>query len=139
MKSSLDKFWVVPLGLCNTSIPSRLFSGLGHGRALTGLRSTSCSESIGTGARGRCFRGLGWLRPRRSISSIMAQGGIGWRSRGTLGTSRVWYTLSARGLRRFRCGFLSSRAWGLVHLWGLATDWGTLHSRVWVDILGHSK
>jgi hypothetical protein len=68
----------------------------------------------------------------------MAQSSMDWRSQGNLGTSGVLYTLWARGLQRLRRGFLSLRAQGLVHLQGLATDRGTLHSRVQANILGHS-
>jgi hypothetical protein len=83
-----------------------------------------------TGHSGEMPRGTQLAPALEKYSQYCGQGGTGRRSWVTLSISGALCTLWAWGLRRLWCRFLSLRARGLVHLWGLATDWGTLCNRV---------
>jgi hypothetical protein len=88
MKSSLDKFQVVPQGLYNTQIPSWLFFRLRHRRALARSRPIGCYESIGLWARGGALGNLvgsslgevpvaSWLKAAR-VGEVKALSAPAW-------------------------------------------------------------
>jgi hypothetical protein len=66
----------------------------------------------------------------------MTRGSVSWGGRSTTGAAGALCVSWTQGLQRIQHGFLGLGTLGLVHLYGLATDWDTLCRWDRVDILG---
>jgi hypothetical protein len=93
---------------------------------------------MGPGSLWGNIKALNRLQPWGIKRNIMARGEGSWRGRSILDVDRASHIFRTQGLRSLRCGFLSQKTRGLVHLWGLATVRNNLGRGNWVNILGHS-
>jgi hypothetical protein len=96
-------------------------------------------ESIGLRLIGDALRGLSWLQAGGGTRGVGTRSSLNrQRRQSTTSKSGTLCATWARGLWRLWCSLLSIGSRELVHLWGHATDWGTLSRRVRINVLRHS-